>query len=74
LGICVLCNNLEGRKLVLDGKVIDCCRCNKNKFDRDNLQSFYSLNTVVKNSKDVDKFGKECDQFDDRIMKDKSVK
>jgi len=67
MGICVLCNNLEGRKFVLDDRQIDGCVCSKGKFAKGGIESIYTIENVTKQSKSVKEIGENCDSWDDRL-------
>jgi len=67
-GKCVLCNNLNKKEMVYEGKPIECYRCSVGKYDgQDKLEWFYSLNSVLKPCKSVKDIEEECDSWDDRL-------
>ena len=66
-GICVLCNNLEGKAIILNDEQIDCCRCKIGKYDKDGVEGFYSRMKVQKEVKSIKEIEESCDKWDDRL-------
>ena len=71
-GKCILCNNLEGKKIILNDEVIDCARCNIGKFDKDGVHGYFSISKILKSYKSIVEIEDECDKWDDR-MKPKAI-
>ncbi len=66
-GKCVLCNNLEGKKLIIDDEEFNGCRCIKGKFDKNGVDGFYSTKAILKPIKTVQEIEDDCADWDDRL-------
>ncbi len=71
-GICVLCNNLSGDKLVLNDEQYEVCRCLQGEFDKDGVKGYYSQKQMLKPCKSVTEIQEKCDKWDDRLKPKKA--
>jgi hypothetical protein len=67
MGICVLCNNLIGKRFILDDKPIDGCVCSKGKFQKGGIESVYTIENVTRQSKTIKEIQDGCEFWDDRL-------
>lgn len=66
-GICVICKNLTKKEMLIDGKKLESCTCSVGKYDQNGLQGYYSLNSVIKQSKAIKTIQENCDSWDDAL-------
>jgi len=69
-GKCVLCNNLESAKVFINGKEYDCGVCSVGCFGDlkpKESQVFFTMDAILKPSKEVKCIEEKCDKWDDRL-------
>jgi hypothetical protein len=69
-GKCVLCNNLKAAKIFLNGKEYDSCICIAGWFGDlkpKDVQSYFTMDAILKPSKEIKEIEEKCDKWDDRL-------
>jgi len=63
-GTCVYCKNLEGKNFGLNDEICDTARCSKGKYDKDNLECYYSKRQIARQCKSVMEIQDKCDSYE----------
>lgn len=66
-GKCILCNNLSGKTFKIDDKEYNCGYCSKGKYRNNGIESYFSMDKIIKSVKAVSEIEENCDSWDDRL-------
>ncbi len=68
-GICAFCRNLVGSELGLNDEIHTVYRCDKGKYDKGNVECYFSQKQFSKTSRAIDEIQSKCDIYvsDDRL-------
>jgi len=64
---CIMCNNIEGKNLVIDGKPFEGCNCSKGKYIIDGVQNYFTVSSLRKDIKPLKEIEDKCELWDYKL-------